>query len=88
MDGFPYEYGGSLMGNAIAMTDKDIFTIDVVGSTMACSLKLFFVTFEEDRAATRQHILSIAVNVRAVHGLAAAHCNSIVALRTTATVVP
>ena len=52
---------GTVLGDAVAMTDEDVFAIDMIGSTMTRSFICFFVAFEEEIATTIAHIDAFAV---------------------------
>ena len=87
-DGTLDENRGAIVGNAIAMADKEILTIHVIGRTMACGFEVLFVAFEEEFATTIAHIGTIRTQIRAVDSLAAAYGYTVVALRTLTAVVP
>ena len=76
------------MGDAIAMTDEDVLSVKTIYSTMTCSLKLFFVTFEEEISTTIPHVDTFTIEIRAINRLTATYGHAVVALATLATVVP
>ena len=62
--------------------------IKMINSTMTCRLKLAFISFKNNCATTKQHILAIGIKVGAADTLAATYHHSIITLRPTATIVP
>ena len=60
-DGTLDENRGAIVGNAIAMADKDILTIHVIGRTMTCGFEVLFVAFEKEYATTIAHIGAIRI---------------------------
>ena len=76
------------MGGAVAVTDKDVVAVEMIGGTVAGSLILFLVAFEEDGAATLQHVGAFAVEVGTVDTAAAPYGNAVVALAALTAVVP
>ena len=76
------------MSYAIAVTDKDILTVNMVCGTMTCCLELFFIAFEKQVSSTVAHVDAFAVEVRPVDGLAAAYGYAVVALAALAAVIP
>ena len=77
-----------MVGDAIAMTDEDVLTVKTIYGTMTCSLKLFFVTFEEEISTTIPHVDTLTVEIGAINRLAATYGHTVVTLATLATVVP
>jgi hypothetical protein len=76
------------VGDAIAMTDKDVLTIKTVYSTMAGGLICLFVTFKEEITSTITHVNTLAVEVRAFYRLTATYGHTIVALAALTTIIP
>ena len=76
------------MGDAVAVTDKDVLIVDMIGSTMTCCLKGFLVAFQKEITTTVAHVDAIAVEIRTIDCLAAAYCHTVVALGALATIVP
>ena len=79
---------GTLMGNAVTMTDEDVVSVEVIGSTVAGSLILFLIAFKEYVTTTVTHVDTLAVEIRSLNMAAATHGHAVVALRTLTTVVP
>ena len=76
------------MSDAVAVTDKDVLVIDVIGSTMTCCLEGFLIAFQKEITTTIAHIDAITIEIRAIDSLAAAYGHTVVALRALATIVP
>ena len=76
------------MGDAVAMTDKDVLTVKVVSCTMTGCLELFFVAFDKQVTAAITHVAALAVEVGTVDSPAATNGYTVVALRTLAAVIP
>ena len=87
-DGTLNEHGGSVLRGTVAMTDEDVLSIEIVGSTMSGSLPFFLVTFQEDSATTICHVLACAVKIWSFNVFAAPNSHAVVALCTTAAIVP
>lgn len=82
------EHGGTTMGGTVAVADEEVFAIEVVGGAVAGGFPFFFVTFQEERSATEEHVLALAVEIGATDCLASSYSHAIVALGTTTAVVP
>ena len=70
------------------MADEDVLSIEIVGSTMAGSLPFFLVTFQEESATTICHVLACAVKIWSFNVFATPNSHAVVALCTTAAIVP
>ena len=77
-----------MMGGAVAMTDEDVLVVDMVDGTVAGSFIFLLVTLQEECTTAKQHVLALAVEVRPFHRPAATYGDAIVALGTSAAVVP
>lgn len=87
-DGTLDEQGGTILSGAVAVADEDVLVVEGVDGTVTCSLPLFLVTFQEEGAATIGHILTIAIHIGTVDGLAAPYGHAVVRLGTTTAIVP
>ena len=87
-DGALDKDGGSLMGDAIAMTDEDVLTVHRICSTMACGLECLLVTFDKELAATIAHIDACRVEIGAFDTAATTYGNLIGTLTALTAVVP
>ena len=76
------------MGDAVAVTDEDVLTVQVISCAVACCLIFLLVAFEEDVTATVAHVNTLAVEVGAFDAAAATHRHTVVALGTLTAVVP
>ena len=68
------------MGDAVAVTDEDVLTIEMVGRTMASGLEIRLVAFEEELAATVAHVPAIRVEIRTVDAFAAPNSHPVITL--------
>ena len=87
-DGALDEDAGAIVGNAIAMTNKDILVINMVSSTMASSLKLFLIALDEEITSAKAHVNTTAIKIRTINRFAAAYSHTVVTLATLTAVVP
>ena len=76
------------MGDAVAMTDEDVFVIDMIGSAMPSGFVFLFVAFKEEIASAIAHIDAVAVQIRAINRLTATYSHTVVALATLTTIIP
>ena len=76
------------MGNAIAMTDIEILTIHVVGSTVTDSLKCFLIACNHRSTTSLSHIRTVTVYIGTIHRLTTSDNYPIGTLATHATVIP
>ena len=83
-----YQDAGTIVGNAITMTDKDVLIIEMIDCTVTSRLKLFLVALKNQCSPTLSHIDTIAVEIRTINRLGATHSYTVVALSTTTAVVP
>ena len=82
------EDGSTVLGHTIAMTDEDVFAIEVIGCAMTSSFILLFISFEEEVATTIPHVDSFTIEIRTIDGLAAPYCHTIIALGALTAVIP
>ena len=83
-----YQDAGTIVGNAITMTDKDVLIIEMIDCTVTSRLKLFLVALKNQRSPTLAHVDAVTVEVWTIDRLGATHRYSVVALGTTTAVVP
>ena len=76
------------MGDAVAVTDEDVLSVEVVGGTMACCLIRLLVTLKEQLSTSIAHVYAVRIEIRPVNGLAPTHSDAISALAALAAVVP
>ena len=76
------------MSDAVAMTDKDVLTVEVVGRTVAGCLELLLIAFDKQVSTAITHVNALAVEVGTVDRLAASYCHAVIALRSLAAVIP
>ena len=82
------EEGRAVLLGAVAVTDEDVLTIEVISSAVASGLPFFLVAFEDDGTATVDHILARTIEIGTLHRLAAPHGYAIVALGTSTAIIP
>ena len=82
------EDGGSLLGYAVAVADKDVLTVEVISGAVACCLILLLVTLKEDFSAAVAHVLALRIKKWSFDTTAAAYGHTVVAFRALTTVVP
>ena len=76
------------MGDAVAMTNKDILSVEGVGGTVAGSLEGLLVALDEDVASSVTHIDTLAVEIGTFDTTAATYGHTVVALRALTAIVP
>ena len=66
-----YQDRGPLLGNTVAMTNKDVLTIEVVNGTVTGSLIRLLVAFKEEVTTAIAHVNALAVQIRSINSLTA-----------------
>lgn len=84
----PDKHRRTIVGDAVAVADKNVLIAETVCRTMSQSLVTALVTFDENRSATICHIFSFTIQIRAGNCAAATNSNLIRALHAAAAIVP